>query len=210
MLKILIIENLTKSFDGQKILDNITYNFKKGFLYVIIGVSGSGKSTLLHIISGILNMDSGVIKLNNYLLTKKDVTPILQTAYLFGDLTVAQNILLPAHAINEESMQTAKRLMDLFKIKSVKNRQIKYCSGGERARTNLARGLINNTPVVVIDEPTAHVDYETAKLIVHRLAFIAQNQIIIVASHQPQLFNFSHVRMLYLQRGKLYEKSDIH
>ncbi len=205
MFYFLTITNLSKSFGDVRVLDNITYTFRAGFLYLIIGVSGSGKSTLLHLISGILDFDFGTIKYKNKYVTRSDVTPILQTAYLFGDLSVRQNILLPSLLKRQNNRTIIDKLTKLFKIDHISKRQIKYCSGGERARTNLVRGLVSSTPIVVIDEPTAHVDFATAKLIAQNISELAKSRIIVVTSHQPQLFNFANIKKLYLTNGKLSE-----
>lgn len=181
------------------------YQFKQGKLYVITGVSGSGKSTLLHIISGILNMDHGRLRYKTKDLTRKDVVSALQTAYLFGDLTVWQNINIPLILERKTSHKDRKELITLFKINDILKRKVRVCSGGEKARTNLVRSLILDAPIVVVDEPTANVDYENALLIAESLAKFATKRLIIVTSHQPQLFKFNNVQIIKLSQGKLYE-----
>lgn len=172
---------------------------------MIVGVSGSGKSTLLHIISGILDYEQGVVNYLKENLKKKDVTAVLQTAYLFGDLTVNQNIMLPSLLRVRTHKKSKNDLIDLFKLQHIKHRKIRYCSGGERARTNLVRGLITKAPIIVVDEPTANVDYENAKIIVKSLVKLAKKRLIIATSHQPHLFNFPSVKKLKLVHGKIYE-----
>lgn len=172
---------------------------------MITGVSGSGKSTLLHIISGILNKDHGTLRYKTKELHKKDVVSVLQTAYLFGDLTVQDNINIPTLLERKINKKERAELVNLFKIKHILKRQVKVCSGGEKARTNLVRSLIVTAPIVVVDEPTANVDYENALLIAESLAKFALKRLIIVTSHQPQLFNFPNVKIMKLSNGKLYE-----
>lgn len=186
-------------------MDNLTFRFQQGKLYVITGVSGSGKSTLLHIISGIMPKDHGVLRYKEKELSKKNVVPVLQTAYLFGDLTVQENINIPLLLERKISKLDREELVSLFKITHILKRHAKVCSGGEKARASLVRSLILMAPIVVVDEPTANVDYENAMLIAESLAKFAVRRLIIVTSHQPQLFNFRNVEIIKLSNGKLYE-----
>ena len=152
-----------------------------------------------------MTKDSGLLKFKGRELRKKDVVTVLQTAYLFGDLTVKQNIILPSLLGRKVSFANKQRLISLFKLDKIINRVVRVCSGGEKARTNIVRGLIVEAPITVVDEPTANVDYENALLITKSLAALAKERLIIVTSHQPQLFSYSNVRTINLKNGKLYE-----
>lgn len=202
---ILTLTNISKKYDLLTILTNVNYEFEVGFLYIIIGVSGSGKTTLLHIIAGIIKQTTGYVQLQNHMIKKKDQTIVLQHPYLFGDLTIRENILVP-HLFDSTNRKTmVKHYAKLLQITNILNRRASVCSGGEKARANLVRGIVSANRLMLVDEPTANVDLENAKLIVNALGVIALTKIVIVTTHQPELFKENNVKQLKISGGNLYE-----
>ena len=201
MNNLIEISNLNKSFDTSKkikVLKKISYKFKKGKIYSLMGPSGSGKSTLLNLISLIDRPSSGSIsienkkinyndtKKNDYLRAKK-IGIIYQQDNLLPDFTALENIYLASLAAGNNKKISISKAQILLKKVGLLNRSDHYpsqLSGGEKQRVSIARALINNPQIILADEPTGSLDLETAKGIFNILENqINSNRIIIFATH---------------------------
>ena len=209
MNDIIQILNISKSFDTLKkikVLKKISYNFKKGKIYSLIGPSGSGKSTLLNLLSLIDRPNSGSIKItnklinfndfkNNDLLRANKIGIIYQQDNLLADFTALENIYMASLAAgNNKQLSIAKSKILLKKI-GLLNRSDHYpsqLSGGEKQRVSIARALINNPQIILADEPTGSLDLDTAKGIFELLKNqINSNRLIIFATHNRFFANKS-------------------
>ena len=195
------LSNINKSFDTFKkvnVLKKISYKFKKGKIYSIIGPSGSGKSTLLNLISLIDRPSSGKIEIDNKQinfneLNKNDILRankigiIYQQDNLLPDFTALENIYLAGLAVGKKRDLSISKAMNLLKKFGLLNRSDHYpsqLSGGEKQRISIARALINNPEIILADEPTGSLDLETAKVIFNTIKKqISSNRIIIFATH---------------------------
>ena len=208
MNNIIEISNLNKSFALKKIrvLKKISFKFKKGKIYSIIGPSGSGKSTLLNLLSLIDRPTSGSIVIEkkqinfndsnkNDILRAKKIGIIYQQDNLLADFTALENVYMASLAagINKELSKT--RAQVLLKKVGLLNRSEHYpsqLSGGEKQRVSIARALINNPQIILADEPTGSLDSKTAKNIFDILKKqINNNRIIIFATHNRFFANKS-------------------
>ena len=201
MSSLIKISKLSKSFEGIKkinVLKNISYNFKKGKIYSLMGPSGSGKSTLLNLLSLIDRPSSGSIifenKKINYTDTNKNdilrankIGIIYQQDNLLPDFTSLENIYLAALAGGNDEKTAFKKAKNLLKKVSLTNRSDHYpaqLSGGEKQRISIARAVINNPEVILADEPTGSLDLHTAKEIFGLLKNqVNKERLIIFATH---------------------------
>ena len=195
------LKNINKSFDTFKkikVLSKISYKFKKGKIYSLMGPSGSGKSTLLNLISLIDRPSSGSIYLEkeqinfdesnkNDILRANKIGIIYQQDNLLPDFTALENIYLASLAAeNDKNISIIKAKTILRKV-GLTNRADHYpsqLSGGEKQRVSIARALINNPQIILADEPTGSLDMETAKGIFSILKKqINKDRLIIFATH---------------------------
>ncbi len=201
MNNLIQITNLNKNFVNQKkisILKKISFRFKKGKIYSIIGPSGSGKSTLLNILSLIDRPSSGSIKIENNLidfrnanendlLRAKKIGIIYQQDNLLPDFTALENIYLASLADGNNKENAIIKSENLLKKVGLNNRSNHYpsqLSGGEKQRIAIARALINDPQIILADEPTGSLDLETAKTIFELLKKqINPDRLIIFATH---------------------------
>ena len=201
--------NISKSFDNSKkvkVLKKISYNFKKGKIYSLMGPSGSGKSTLLNLISLIDRPSSGSIiiekkKVNFDESTKNDVLRankigiIYQQDNLLPDFTALENICLASLAAGNNKEIAISKTKILLKKVGLLNRSDNYpsqLSGGEKQRISIARALINDPQIILADEPTGSLDLKTAKVIFEILKNqINSNRLIIFATHNRFFANKS-------------------
>jgi|TARA_E500000178_G_scaffold352932_1_gene417520 ABC-type lipoprotein export system ATPase subunit len=203
------LSNINKSFDAIKkikVLKKISYKFKKGKIYSLMGPSGSGKSTLLNLLSlidrpssGSLIIDNMQINFNetnkNDILRANKIGIIYQQDNLLTDFTALENIYLASLAGGYKKELSISKAKSLLKKVGLLNRSDHYpsqLSGGEKQRVSIARALINDPQIILADEPTGSLDLETAKEIFNILKNqINSNRLIIFATHNRFFANKS-------------------
>ena len=209
MNNLIQLSNINKSFETFKkikVLKKISYNFKKGKIYSLIGPSGSGKSTLLNLLSlidrpnsGSLSIDSNQInfkdtKKNDFLRAKK-IGIIYQQDNLLPDFTALENVYLASLAVGnrkELSVTKAKNLLKKIGLSARSDHYPSELSGGEKQRISIARAIINDPQIILADEPTGSLDLETAKDIFELLkGQINKDRLIIFATHNRFFANKS-------------------
>ena len=209
MNNLIELTNIIKDFNTHKkinVLKKITYKFKKGKIYSIMGPSGSGKSTLLNLLSLIDRPTSGVISIENIKIdynesNKNDVLRankigiIYQQDNLLPDFTALENVYLASLAAGNNKKISVIKAQKLLKRVGLLNRLNHYpaqLSGGEKQRVSIARALINDPQIILADEPTGSLDLDTAKEIFSILKKqINANRIIIFATHNRFFANKS-------------------
>ena len=203
------LTNVSKTFEEQKkvnVLKKISYNFKKGMIYSLMGPSGSGKSTLLNLLSLIDRPNSGSISFDNEIInydnmSKNDLIRankigiIYQQDNLLSDFTALENIYLSSLAAGNSKELSLNKSKTILKKVGLINRSDHYptqLSGGEKQRVSIARALINDPQIILADEPTGSLDLETAKGIFNILKNqINSNRLIIFATHNRFFANKS-------------------
>ena len=201
MNNLIEITNLNKTFDTfkeVKVLKKISYNFKKGKIYSLMGPSGSGKSTLLNLLSLIDRPTSGQISFNNKQINFNDsndndiirankIGIIYQQDNLLSDFTALENICLAGLAAGnnkELSLDKAKKLLKKLGLINRLDHYPSQLSGGEKQRVSIARAVINDPQIILADEPTGSLDLETAKEIFKLLENqLNSERLIIFATH---------------------------
>ena len=209
MSNIIQLSNINKSFNTSKrvrVLKKISFNFKKGKIYSLIGPSGSGKSTLLNLLSlidrpssGSIMIDSKKISFNdlkkNDLIRANKIGIIYQQDNLLTDFTALENIYLASLAGGDNKELSISKAKILLKKVGLQNRSDHYpsqLSGGEKQRVSIARALINNPQIILADEPTGSLDIDTAKGIFKLLKNqINSSRLIVFATHNRFFANKS-------------------
>ncbi len=214
---ILNIKNLKKSFNHQngkiKVLKNLNFSIKKGELIALTGPSGSGKSTLLHLIALMEKPTSGKIffsDTNTNDLTSAEINKIkkykisliFQNNNLISDLNVIENIMLPLLIRNEnkkKSYEKSKKILSLVNLSSRANFFPSDLSGGEQQRVAIARSLIAETDLILADEPTGNLDFNTSREIFNYfLKLKKMNKTILFATHNRELANKADYKLSIL------------
>ena len=166
---ILAAKSISKSFDGRVILRKIDIHINKGEMLGLLGSNGAGKSTFMNIVLGLLKSDFGDIFLGNTKLTslaihersKLGIAYLPQQTSIFRGLTVYENLLAIAQIVKKrtiEQKEIVEKLMAEFSITHLRDVKATALSGGETRRCEIARCLINNPKVLLLDEPFAGVD----------------------------------------------------
>ena len=201
MNNLIELSNINKTFINLKkisVLKKVSYKFKKGKIYSLMGPSGSGKSTLLNILSLIDRPNAGSIMIDknhinfknlqkNDILRAKKIGIIYQQDNLLSDFTAIENVYLASLAAGNDknlSISKAKKLLRKVGLINRSNHYPSQLSGGEKQRVSIARALINDPQIILADEPTGSLDLETAKGIFDLLKKqINPNRLIIFATH---------------------------
>lgn len=142
---------IRKTYKGRLVLDVPSLDLEGGKVYSIVGANGSGKSTFAKILAGIVDADEGVGAL-------ADVGYMAQKSYAFN-MSLEKNIL-----INGESKERCQKLMESLNISHLASNKAKTLSGGETAKMALARIMMRDYKVLILDEPTAAMDRESVSL----------------------------------------------
>ena len=207
MNNIIEIKNLSKTFfekKNVKVLKNINYKFKLGKIYSLMGPSGSGKSTLLNIISLIDRPSSGLIKFHNNsidfnknqendLFRANNIGIIYQQDNLLTDFTALENVYLACLAAGHNKENAEKKAKNILKNVGLFNRLEHYpneLSGGEKQRVAISRALVNESKIILADEPTGSLDKKTSMEVFKLLKKqINSKRLIIFATHNRFLAN---------------------
>tara|TARA_B100001094_G_C18105475_1_gene758106 strand:- start:273 stop:950 length:678 start_codon:yes stop_codon:yes gene_type:complete len=195
------LKNVSKNFDTEKkvrVLNKLSYKFKIGKVYSLMGPSGSGKSTLLNLISLIDRPTNGSIKFNNVqvnfnennkndIFRAKKIGIVYQQNNLLPDFTALENLYLASLSINNNKKIAMLKAEKLLKKIGLSNRSDHFpsqLSGGESQRIAIARAIINDPDIILADEPTGSLDMKTAKDIFALLSNQKKpNRLIIFATH---------------------------
>ena len=195
------LKKVFKTFDNNKkikVLNNLSFNFKKGNIYSIVGPSGSGKSTLLNILSLIDQPTSGQVKLENKdikfeekskndLIRANKIGIIYQQNNLLNDFTVIENVYLANLTIiknKNKAIENSKIILKKIGLSNRLNHYPSQLSGGEMQRVAIARALVNNPDILLADEPTGSLDTDTAKEVFNIISSQKNsNRLIIFATH---------------------------
>ncbi len=156
------VKNLSKEFNGHRILRDISFTLKDGEIMTIVGPSGAGKTTLLRIIAGLETKDSGEILIDGKPYDSGKVGVVFQDYNLFPNLSVLQNITLaPTLVLKKSKTEAEQDARVLLKRLQISGREQQYpyeLSGGQNQRVAIARALAMKPRILCYDEPTSALD----------------------------------------------------
>ncbi|MDH5202117.1 MAG: cell division ATP-binding protein FtsE [Nitrospirota bacterium] len=210
-------ENVSKHYDTQTALRNLTFSIEKGEMAFITGPSGSGKTTLLKLIYLSEKPDEGTISVDGREINglKESEIPVLRRkiGFVFQDFRLLNNrnvfeniaLALRIRGINNKDVKT--RVFDSLKTVNLRHKADYYpdtLSGGEQQRVVIARAIVSEPTVILADEPTGNVDPDTSAGIMRTFKNInATGTTIIIATHNRKLFRDTGRRVLRLDTGNL-------
>lgn len=204
-MNILELKNVNKSYDGRKIIDNLTISIPENSLVAITGKSGSGKSTILNMIGLLESIDSGSIKINGNsipninsskatMLRRNTINYLFQSYALISDITVLDNLMVAMEFLDlskkEKNDKIDKVLKDLD-IFILKNKKVNTLSGGEQQRVALARCILKPGNLILADEPTGSLDPKMAEIVFELIKYLRDkyNKTVIIVTHDILLAN---------------------
>ncbi|BCZ45610.1 ABC transporter ATP-binding protein [Clostridium gelidum] len=225
-MEALRVENISKSFGIKKnkilALNDISFSLNKGELLAIMGSSGSGKSTLLNILGALDSPDSGKVYLNGKLQKDYHIEPfatkyrsenigfIFQSFNLLRDLSVEENVALPLILQGMNSKEVSKKVqqeLNLVGLERWKKHRPLELSGGQQQRVAIARAKITEPNLLLADEPTGNLDYNTSLEVLNIFKMMREklNQSIIIVTHDPMVASYAD-RVLFFYDGQIVDE----
>lgn len=193
-------------------LNDVNFDIYNGELLVVLGSSGSGKSTLLNMIGGMDYPTSGeiifnnenIVEYNDYKLTEyreKNIGFVFQSFNLIQELTVEENIKL---CQKEQNIDAIDEVLKVVKLDDKKDKYPRELSGGEQQRVSIARALIKDAPLLLCDEPTGALDYETGKSILIKLEELARvyHKTVVIVTHTKEIAKMAD-RIINMRNGEI-------
>lgn len=168
------IEHLTKSYGEKKAVNDLSFKVKEGEFFAFLGVNGAGKSTTINIICGQLSKDSGRVEICGTDIDKdpdrikRSLGVVFQSSVLDKDLSVRDNLESRAALYGIHGAEFKKKLSylsGLLEFEDLLRRPVGKLSGGQRRRIDIARALLHNPKILILDEPTTGLDPQTRKLL---------------------------------------------
>ena len=171
MKKIIELKNITKSFDGEVVLDHINLDIYDNEFLTLLGPSGCGKATTLRLIGGFTTPDEGDIifmgeNINELPPYKRNVNTVFQRYALFPHLNVFENVAFPLRekkVPRDEIDQRVNEMLSMVALTGFEHRSVTSLSGGQQQRVAIARALISRPKVLLLDEPLAALDLKLRK-----------------------------------------------
>ena len=219
------LENIQKSYkvgnNKQHVLKGISIDFRDNEFVSILGQSGSGKTTLLNIIGGLDHYDSGNLVIEGVSTKQykdKDwdsyrnhrVGFIFQSYNLISHQTILANVELAltlSGIPKKERREKAIEALTKVGLKEHINKRPNQLSGGQMQRVSIARALVNNPDIILADEPTGALDSHTSVQIMNILKEIAEDKLVIMVTHNPELAHEYSTRIIELKDGKILDDS---
>ena len=212
-------ENIEFAYEEKKIIDKVTIHIPQNTTTAIVGPSGSGKTTLCHLLSRFWDVDSGEVTLDNRDIREYSMDSLMenfsfvfQNVYLFKD-TIANNIRFGTpEASMEQVMDAAKKakchefIMELPNgYDTVIGERGGSLSGGERQRLSIARAIMKDSPIIILDEATANVDPENEKDLMAAIEALTKEKTIIMIAHRLKTVEHAD-HIIVLDEGRIVQQ----
>lgn len=217
------IEHLSKSFSGNKVLDDLSLTIEQGEVVALIGASGAGKSTFLRSLNYLEEPDSGIITIDDFKVDFKTITKeqilalrrklamVFQQFNLFERRTALDNVKEGLKVVkkmsDQEATAIAKENLAKVGLSDRENHYPRHLSGGQKQRVALARALAMKPDVLLLDEPTSALDPELVGEVEKSIANAAkQGQTMVLVSHDMNFVYQVADKVLFLENGRILEQ----
>ncbi|WP_440633305.1 ATP-binding cassette domain-containing protein [Candidatus Pelagibacter sp. HIMB1485] len=209
--------DVSLSYGNRLILDNINFKINRGEIFGMLGPNGVGKSTIFNLLVGLINPNSGIIKISGSEVNKYPVyfrTKKFKTSYcpqyggFFSDLSLIDNLkAISEIVIKEKSLRSKKIdfLVSRFELDNLKEIKAKYLSGGQKRKLVLALALLSDPKVLLLDEPFAALDVLTIKMLQEIIVNLQRENLItvIICDHQARDLLACVDTAMILNNGKI-------
>ncbi|HQH61897.1 MAG TPA: ABC transporter ATP-binding protein [Candidatus Saccharicenans sp.] len=219
-MKIIEVENLEAGYNRQPVLHGLSFGLDRGEFLAVCGPNGSGKSTLIKALQRLTPLLRGTVRLdgkNLFRLKPREIASRLayvpQVSEAIFDFTVEETVAMGRYVRQKnrlagesvEDRQAIEEAMKLTGVTALRNKSLSQLSGGERQRVLLARALAQETPVLLLDEPSSHLDINFQLQIYHllRRLQLEKNKTILVAEHNLNLCLPYCQRLIFLKEGRI-------
>lgn len=219
MKKIIELNNITKSFDGETVLDDISLDIYDNEFLTLLGPSGCGKTTTLRLIGGFETADKGDIifmgeNINDMPPYKRNVNTVFQRYALFPHLNVFENIAFPLRekkVDRDEIEEKVEEMLALVALKGFEHRSVTSLSGGQQQRVAIARALALKPDILCFDEPTSALDPELTGEVLRVIRSLAEQKMtMIIVTHEMAFARDVADRVIFMDDGVIVEQGQSH
>ena len=214
------VQNLHKSYAGQRVVDNISLSINRGECYGLLGPNGAGKSTTLRLLLGLTEPDGGSVTLLGHAVpglareARLRIGVVPQIDNLDPDFTVEENLLVYGRYFGMTDAQINTRipgLLDFANLTSKRDAMVPTLSGGMKRRLSLARALVNDPDIIFLDEPTTGLDPQARHLIWQRLRELtSQGKTLLLTTHFMEEAERLCHRLGILDHGRMIAQDTPH
>lgn len=214
------IEQITKSFTGQKVLHDLNLSFEKGEFVTLLGPSGCGKSTLLRILAGLLHPEQGRIKIDGKEVTNvkakdRQIGMVFQSYALFPNMNAFENIAFGLKMKKLDKTTIQQKVERMVKLVGLNGKEAAYprdLSGGQQQRVALARSLVTEPKVLLLDEPLSALDAQIRKNLQKQLRSIQRelNMTTVLVTHDQEEAMAVSDRIYILNEGRIAQSGTPH
>ena len=209
----LSVRNLNKSFDGKKVLNNLSFDLMEGEFLSILGPSGCGKTTLLRILIGLETADSGQIlkgdrDISGLASSQRGMGIVFQNYALFPNMTVLQNVeyaLTLRKETKKQAREIALRTLEQVGLTDQMHKRPNQLSGGQQQRVAIARTLATNPDIILLDEPISALDVTNREIMKAELKSLQKkfNATMLFITHDQEEAFFLSDRIMVMDQGNI-------
>ncbi len=205
------IEHLTKRYGKRIAVNDVNFSVKKGEIVGLLGANGAGKSTTMNMLTGYISSTSGTVRVEGQDILEHPDEVRRQLGYLpevpplYPDMTVREylNFVYDLKKCRFDRRKHLEEICEVVRISDIRNRLIGKLSKGLRQRVGLAQALINNPPVIILDEPTAGLDPVEVVEVRNLIRMLGRDHAVILSSHVLSEVQAVCDRVIILKAGKV-------
>ncbi|NLK64592.1 MAG: ABC transporter ATP-binding protein [Tissierellia bacterium] len=209
------IKNLSKKFNDFTAVNNIDLVIESGEFIGVLGPNGAGKTTIIKIITGLLKPTAGNVYINGSLMNRnnKEIKGIMgivpQYSNLDKELTVCENLIFAAKLFRVENYRNKiDELLDFVELSDFKDRRTADLSGGMTRRLTIAKALINDPDIIILDEPTVGIDINGRRKIWDILKYLkSRNKTVLLTTHYIEEAEYLCSRVCLIDKGMIIQDS---
>ena len=196
----IMLTNVTKSYNHHLAIKDINVTFQEGYLHMITGANGSGKSTILKCIMGMLHYEGRIQKDHVKIgyAPEHFIMPEYMTVYdfLYSIGRIKSNSVV-------KTKETLELMLSMFELELYQSLPISKLSNGMKQKVNLIQAIIHQPKILLLDEPTNAIDEASIKKFIPYLKELSKSTLIIISTHQPELFIGRNKKIYRLEAGRL-------